>query len=322
MKQVGINSLLETRPLSGVTFQKEWSIWSGLRGNGMFLIVALFAGNIGPGLFMISYLSKFYLNSYFYIGFPVSFFIVFLGYSIPHVLFLGRKTNFWRAIFKPQNSWISRGTIFAVLFLFFSFFSAIPYFDLGDYNFLKTSSTLYNVILICGFISAFLLSLYPGFLFSVVTSIPFWNSIYIVPLFVIQSFGAGIALALILTHLPGIYDPGIIKLFIFEAVIITASAILIILYLYNKFKAEFTSKESVKELLSGRYMIFFLFGAILFEIIIPMIMVLVTLFGIDLEILILAEFIQLFGIFIFKYCFLHVGAYKPILSDEVLFLNS
>ena len=108
MKQVKINSLLDL-PQDNVSFPREWTGRSHHGKRSLLLLLALFAGNIGPGLYMISCLYRFYL------GMLVAFFIVAIGYALPHLLFLGRMERFWRGILKPQSSWISRGFVFANL---------------------------------------------------------------------------------------------------------------------------------------------------------------------------------------------------------------
>lgn len=298
-----------------VTFQREWSIYTGIRENGFLMILALFAGNIGPGLFMISVFAGIF-GDYYYTGFVVSFLIVLLGYGLPHTLFLGRKIRFWRALAKPKSSWISRGFIFATMFLFFSFLTGAYFYISTIYKLPDITSPLYYILPICGFLSAFLLSLYPGFVFSSVRAIAFWNSFLIVPLFVIQSFGAGIALAFTISHASGNLVRGIDKILPFEAVIIIISAILIAIYLYNRYRAGNAGRDSVNQLLRGRYSKLFLFGALLCEIIIPLVFVLLAYLGTNQILLVIAESIQLFGIFVFKFCFIQAGAYNSLIGDK------
>lgn len=311
MKKVSINSLLFVHE-DGSTFQKEWAIWDRLRGNSFFLLAALFAGNIGPGLFMISCFFSFDF------GLLTGFLIVLFVYGLTHLVFLGRIDRFWRAVFKPQNSWISRGFIFATLFLVFGFLSVAHNFSILNFGFLQKDSPLYTTFLFSGFISAFLLALYPGFLFSCVNAIQFWNSIILVPLFIIQSFGSGIALGLLLEHLPFVGERGMETLLPLEAILITCSALLIGVYLYTRYRAGEAGKIAVHQLLRGKMRGAFVFGALSCEIVIPLAMVMLTFFGVTKNILIAAEFIQLAGILLFKFCLLNAGAYQQ-LYDEKMF---
>ncbi|MFC1782990.1 NrfD/PsrC family molybdoenzyme membrane anchor subunit [Planctomycetota bacterium] len=311
MKQIRIDTLLAT-PQDEVTYQSEWSLRAGFKGSGLLLLIALFAGNLGPGLYMIGCFYKFEL------GLLIAFGIVSIGYGLTHLLFLGRSERFWRALLKPQNSWISRGFLFATFFLIFGFLSVAHYLPWFNVGFLKIDAPGYNVILGLGFISAFLLSLYPGFLFSCVKAIPFWNSGILAPLFVVQSIGAGIALTFILSHLPGAGISGIDELLPYETVVISVSAVLIGIYLWGRSKKGGAGKVAVEQLLYGRYRKVFLWGAMFCEIIIPLVMALAALMGLNAVFFAAAELIQLGGIFFFKYSLLNVGAYNELYNFDVM----
>ena len=114
MKQVKMTSLLDL-PRDDVVFQREWTAKGELGKRGMLLEVAFFAGTVGPGLYLAS------CRHLFHPGLLAGFLIVLFGYGLPHMLFLGRIERFWRGLLKPQSSWISRGYVFANLFLLFGF---------------------------------------------------------------------------------------------------------------------------------------------------------------------------------------------------------
>ena len=59
MKEVRIDMLLHSRG-DGVVFQNEWAVGGGPGRKGLLLLIALFAGNIGPGVFMVSCCYDFY----------------------------------------------------------------------------------------------------------------------------------------------------------------------------------------------------------------------------------------------------------------------
>ncbi len=320
MKQVKINSLLET-PQDGFTYQREWNISRRAKANGLYLLIALFAGNVGPGIFMISFLSKFITGNYFFEGMLVGFILVLFGYALPHLVFLGRVDRFWRAMVKPQSSWISRGFIFANVFLLFGLYTVAHMLPFIGFDFTQPGSSLYDMVAILAFGSAFLLSMYPGFIFSKIKAIPFWNSSVLIPLFIVQSFGAGIALALILVHVPDIADPGFDSLLPLEAMLITLSALLLTAYMFGRMKTGKAGKESVTQLIHGVLKKPFLYGAIACEIVIPLVFVVLVLLGLNPFILVFAELIQLFGIFFFKYCLLSAGAYNRTFSPELLNLK-
>ena len=84
--------------------QGEWS-W--------LITTAFFLGNVGAGLFLISYFNSLYL------GAGVGLLIVGVGKSTAHLLYLGRPERFLRVIVRWRTSWISRGLIAMGLFLVF-----------------------------------------------------------------------------------------------------------------------------------------------------------------------------------------------------------
>jgi len=81
MKQVRIDSLLEP-PRDGAAYQREWTTHGQCGEKGLLLELALFAGMVGPGLYVVSALSGFSL------GMLVGLAVVVLGYGLPHAVFL------------------------------------------------------------------------------------------------------------------------------------------------------------------------------------------------------------------------------------------
>lgn len=82
--------------------QGEWS-W--------LITAAFFLGNVGAGLFLLSYFNSFYL------GAAIGLLIVGVGKSTAHLLYLGRPERFLRIIARWRTSWISRGLIAMGVFL-------------------------------------------------------------------------------------------------------------------------------------------------------------------------------------------------------------
>lgn len=306
MKQIRVESLLAS-PQDIVTFQSEWS-----KGrSGGLLLLALFAGNVGPGLYMMSFLMN------FTVGMLVGFLIVAVGYGLPHLLFLGRKERFWRGVMQPDTSWISRGFIFANFFMGFACLTVALGSPMLTNMIPEGISILYNPIGILSSVFAFLLAMYPGFLFASVRAIPFWHSFLLVPLFIVQAFGSGIALLLVLAHAPGVSLHGGEHLLFSEAIFLVTSALLILGHLFFTFSSGKAGRTSVMRLISGSFKKAFLLGALSCEIAIPLTVVALTFVGLNKSMLIPAELIQLCGIYFFKYCFLNAGAYNEICSEQV-----
>lgn len=301
-----MSSLLELSE-DRVAFQKEWTIHGQLGLRSFNLEIALFAGNIGPGLFIISSFTGFGL------GLLAGFLIVLVGYGIPHLVFLGRMERFWRAIFRPGKSWISRGFIFASLFLLFSFLSSVHLLPVPGFGQLHANAGLYQVLLVCGFISAFLLVLYPGFLFSVLRAIPFWNSPLLVPLFVLQSICSGISLTFLLTAFTPSSGIDIRVLAAGMSIILGVNLLLILLHVWSKKRSGSAGMASFERLVHGKYRFLFSIGVLVSGIILPLIILgFMHIISFIQQGLIAASVLQLLGVLAFKYSLLNVGAYSEL----------
>lgn len=299
MKQVRIDSLLEP-PQDGAVFQREWTTRGQCGEKGMLLELALFAGMVGPGLFAVSALSKFAP------GMLVGLLIVVLGYALPHAVFLGRMERSWRSILRPGSSWISRGSIFAGVFMALAGVTVVQSLSSG------------SPVLIAAVVAAALLAVYPGFMFSVLRAIPFWNSIFLIPLFLTQALGGGMALALILSYLPGVQLEAAETILAYEPVAIAGAAVLIAAHVYFRSRCGPTGKLSVEKLLRGTCRTPFLFGAVLVGLTLPLLLTALALLLKAPAVLVLpAAACQLAGIVFFKYCLLNVGLYSPIYDPRL-----
>jgi len=170
--------------------------------------------------------------------------------------------------------------------------------------------------MVMGLASALSLIIYPGYLFGVLRAIPFWNTVILIPLFLIQALSGGIAAILILNQMPGsslILSEGLVHA---NMIVISLSGIVMALYLLNRFHSGFTSNTSTRALLNGKYRFLFWGGSILGGVLIP---VLLMLYGINtgsFRFLGTAAVFQLLGIFLFKYSMLNAGAYSQVFGGE------
>src|SRR4030065_450912 len=90
----------------GYTRQTEW-----IDRRGIFLWIAFYAGGLGGGLYLVSL----YFNSLW--GMFVSWAIIAVIKGGAHLIFLGKPLRFWRIVFRPGSSWLSRGIIFVLSFV-------------------------------------------------------------------------------------------------------------------------------------------------------------------------------------------------------------
>ena len=304
MKQVRIDSLLEP-PQDGACYQREWTTHGQCGEKGLLLELALFAGMVGPGLYAVAALCGFAL------GMQVGLAIVVLGYALPHAVFLGRMERSWRSVMKPGSSWISRGSIFAGAFMALAAVTVVQALRTGP---LPPDSPL--VLAAVG--AAILLAVYPGFLFSVVRAIPFWNSFFLVPLFLVQTLSGGMALMLLLTRLPGVELPAAEAILAAEPAVLCATAALIAAHMVFRFRAGPTARLSALKLLSGTYRALFLGGAVLAGLVVPLLLtVMVLLDAVAAVHVAPAALCQLAGILLFKYCLLNVGLYSPLYTPAL-----
>ena len=298
MKPVRIDSLLQL-PADGVTVQSEWTTHGTNPVRAMLLELAFFAGTVGPGLYMFSAAIKY--NP----GMLLGLLVVVFGYAIPHAAYLGRMERSWRAILRPGASWISRGFIFANAFILFAALSVV----LPDSSF----------IVIAASISAFLLAMYPGFLFAVLKAIPFWHSFVLVPLFLIQAIGGGGAVTISMFIVTGNNPPSIPGLAVIASLFVAIIAGLIGLQLMMGIKSGPTGRISVMILTKGPYCRLFVIGAIGVGLIAPMVLFdAVGLLGAPIALAVPAGLMQLTGILLFKYCILNAGAYRQLFTEALI----
>jgi formate-dependent nitrite reductase membrane component NrfD len=311
VKQIPIDALLET-PRDDVTFQKEWTTHGQQGWRAIYLEIALFAGAVGPGLFVVGAMFGSTL------GLAVGYLIVLAGYGLPHLLFLGRVERFWRGMLRPGKSWISRGFLFANLFMFFGLLAVAHVLPALRQGPLDPAHGAYRIILWIATGSAVLLAVYPGFLFATIRAIPFWQSAVLVPLFLIQGLGGGVALSLLLSAAEGSTHLRLGILVPLDIELLALGAILIGAHLYLSGRSSAVGKTSVDQLLGGSFRRLFLVGAALVGLACPLaLLVLAWLIGAAWPALPAGVF-QLVGILLFKYCLLNVGAYSPLFDRRLL----
>jgi len=312
MKPVRIDSLLRL-PQDGAVLQKEWTTKGSNPARSLFLEIAFFAGTAGPGLYIFSAAVNFHP------GMLAGLLIVALGYGLPHALFLGRMERSWRAILRPGSSWISRGFLFANFFMLFAALSAAHHIPALNSGPLSPASKAFEYIVAAGIISAVLLAMYPGFLFCVLKAIPFWNSIVLVPLFVIQALGGGAALTILLGIALGIGPQQIAGFAAINALLVVITAGLVGLQLLAGWKSGPTGRMSVGILLTGSYRRLFGIGAVITGLGLPLLLfAIVAISGGPAPLAAIASVMQLAGILLFKYCFLNAGAYRELFTPNLL----
>jgi formate-dependent nitrite reductase membrane component NrfD len=146
----------EFRP--GFRLQRSWS-WS--------MATSFFFGEVGAGLFLVSLFFN-YLP-----GLIVGLLLTSVGKSTGHLMHMGQPTRAWRAIFKLNHSWISRGLLAIILF---TGFGIIHILDVAGLTFGLLPPALKPVVIAIAGASAIVIMLYQGLAMSHSAAIGLWSS--------------------------------------------------------------------------------------------------------------------------------------------------
>lgn len=144
----------------GYRFQRYWdtpmanAFFCGELGGGIFLVAAFL--DFMPGMLAGLLLTSF-LKTYF------------------HLSHMGVPMKSWRAILRPDRSWISRGLLAIVFYAGFGFaYLALAWLGLAET--LGISETLVGIVKGLAFLSALVVATYQGFAMSHSTAISLWNT--------------------------------------------------------------------------------------------------------------------------------------------------
>lgn len=142
----------------GFRLQRSWS-WS--------MATSFFFGEIGAGLFLVSLFFD-YLP-----GLIVGLLLTSVGKTSGHLMHMGQPRRAWRAIFKLNHSWISRGLLAIILF---TGCGIILIFDLAGVTFGLLPPAVKPILVAIAGTAAIVIMLYQGLAMSHSASIGLWNS--------------------------------------------------------------------------------------------------------------------------------------------------
>lgn len=285
--------------LIGVKPQREW---------GWLVITYLFLGGAGAGLFLISlYIDHAWAGA-------LGLLVVILG-TLLLFLDLGRPERFWRAFFRPQSSWISRGCFFITLLVVFGGLHLAPQFSvlgLESGNFLGTFAKAVAAA------TAILVMIYTGFVLSPSPAIPFWNSAFFPVIFFAYSLLAGIDILLISSPLLPGSALDLVSLERIQNYLALSCLVLVLSHLSVMSSSALAAREAIRLLTRGRWAILFLGGVIGAGLVIPLVLAwpivwwrseaqMVFAFTVILALL------RLFGDYLFRFLVIRVGLYDPLL---------
>lgn len=285
--------------LIGVKPQREW---------GWLVITYLFLGGAGAGLFLISlYIDHAWAGA-------LGLLVVILG-TLLLFLDLGRPERFWRAFFRPQSSWISRGCFFITLLVVFGGLHLASQFSvlgLESGNFLGTFAKAVAAA------TAILVMIYTGFVLSPSPAIPFWNSAFFPVIFFAYSLLAGIDILLISSPLLPGSALDLVSLERIQNYLALSCLVLVLSHLSVMSSSALAAREAIRLLTRGRWAILFLGGVIGAGLVIPLVLAwpivwwrseaqMVFAFTVILALL------RLFGDYLFRFLVIRVGLYDPLL---------
>ena len=281
------------------TAQSEW-----IERRGILMWLAEVASGIGAGLYLVS---LFFNNL---VGMLLGWLIVIILKGGFHLAYLGKPLRFWRIVFKPGTSWMSRGFIFMVLFIGFGAIQmALSYW--------MPATGLEVAFKVLGGITAFLLAVYTGFVMNYVNGIPFWNSALLPLLFILSGIldGSGLTIAL------GLFG-GDVDIMVAEAisrVLLISTALVIGIYLWSATYMGATAKQSVVKLVRGHIAPILWVGVVFFGIIVPMVISVSSYFTGEASagLLLVGIACETIGAFSLKYCILKAGIYSPLIPANI-----
>ncbi len=289
------SALMRYEWMTKPTPQAEW-----IEGGGKFIWLALFFTETGAGLYFVSLFFKDPL------GMLLGWLVCLLLGGGCFMVHMGHPFRAFRAVLKPQTSWISRGVISLSAFgLFGSLYLVLCY--------LQPSRDFLVLKVIMGSL-CILVAIYAGMLMSYVRAIPLWNTGLLPISYVVSGLWSGSEILLGIRLLTGApleqIEPWI-------HVLLPSFALILVLYLVSITSASSVGWMSVKRIVAGDLSMHFYLGSVLIGLIFPVTVVLYSFYAgiteVSPALLITAIFCGLIGDLTVRYCILKGGLYSPVI---------
>lgn len=238
------------RPYEWMVTYTPQTAW--IERKGLLIWLSLYVGMLGGG----TYLAALYFGSQ--LGMTLGWLIILIIKSGLHLAHAERPNRLWRMMLRPQTSWISRGLILTILFIIFGALQIA-------FSLWQTESATETLFRVLAGVCAFGVIIYTGFTMSCVRGVPFWNSALLPVLFLLWAFLTGITLVYTVDqHI----DTRVATTS--NLVLLIASLIFIVTYLWIASYGEPAVKESVRTLMKGRLAPVLFIGIILIGMVIPL----------------------------------------------------
>jgi len=285
--------------------QSEWGVGrKGWISNSVYLLLALFFGGVGAGAALIAlYLERAHSGWYFVAG----YLLAVGGKGVFHLLFLGNPLRFWRAVYRPQTSWISRGIIalsgFSIAGLLYMLGPIFGVFSQAD------SMERPLAILFAGLLT--FLIVYDGFLLNQATAIGAWHTSLMVILFpAFSALGGAGVLGALYGPLHGRVPLDIHALHQIEAVLLAVGAFALATYLTSLYADPFLRTSAWKAIVGRLRWVFWMVvvgGGILAPVVVA---VLSMRMPVAISVMATVALVAVIGDYAFKYVIFSIGGYR------------
>lgn len=282
----------------GVRFQRYWDT---------SMANAFFCGELGAGLFFVSFLFEFVT------GMVAGMLITGIFKSYFHIAHMGVPMKSWRAISRPDRSWISRGLMAIVFYLGFGVAHLLNLtFDLETTWGLGTA--IGNLIQWLAACAALVVMTYQGFAMSHSTAISLWNTALMPVSSLTYALTGGAVLTIVLgwSSLFAVTAQGRESLTGGVLLLLLIDAIVLASVLYSAKNRSRGGRVSASLLLTGTYRQVFLYLVVGAGLILPA-LILWVVPGNFIAVL-LAAIAVLTGYYSYRVLIFKAGVYEPMTS--------
>lgn len=275
----------------GFRFQNHWDT---------AMANAFFCGELGGGTFLVSYLYDFIP------GMLLGLLFTGVGKTWFHLSHMGVPRRSWRAIIRPDRSWISRGLASIVVFVGAG---AIHVLDLSFGT--PLPAALGSLIGLAAALAALVVCVYQGFAMSHSTALALWSSAIMPISSLLYALTGGSLLVLLIgsgsltgDQLSGLHDMALMLLL--------ADAIMLLSLLHGAYNGSPGARFSAKLLLKTLYARRFLGLVVATGIVVPAL--LLWFAGTALLAVLLSVAGALVGFYTFRVLMFKAAVYEPIMS--------
>jgi formate-dependent nitrite reductase membrane component NrfD len=255
--------------------QKNW---------GWLIVLYVFLAGLGGGTFLFSFVLNF-ISKYTEVarlGALIGPVVVLLG-TVLLLFDLGSAGRAYRLFTNPAtlvSSWMIRGAWILTAFIIFGLAYALPAFEAFSWLPWTQNSGLGQALGLIGAFLGIIVPVYPGLLFGVIRSIPFWNTSALPPLFFLSGLDTGIALlGLLSLSFQGIGIEGLHQLGITGIILIILVLISLATYIEIVRQVGVAAAKSVRLLKS----VTFILGVVVLGLLVPLILLFFSIGTYDLQ---------------------------------------